>query len=151
MQALSKQSEMGKAGENFIGIPEQEVVRSDIPLHVCLSDYFKGESERRVGVIREKGEVTVNGPGGVRALSERPLRMSERHKIKALCQHTSKARRHLNKFSQVSCLGPEHEEAECRRKSHSELMHNERVPAKTVGSNNTDIPRTWSRDLMAIE
>lgn len=44
MHPLSKQSEMGEAGENFIGIPVQEAMRSDIPLHVCLSDYFKDES-----------------------------------------------------------------------------------------------------------
>lgn len=42
----------------------------DIPLHVCLSDYFKGESERRGGVIRDGREMMVNGPGGVLALSE---------------------------------------------------------------------------------
>lgn len=37
---------MEKAGENFIGIPEREAMRSDIPLHVCLSNYFKDEFEK---------------------------------------------------------------------------------------------------------
>lgn len=150
MHNLSKQSEMGKAGESVIGIPEQEAVRSDIPLHVCLSGYFKDEFERRVGVIREEGETMVSGPGGVLASSE-TFEAVEKTIIKALCQRTSKADRHLNKFSQVRCLGPEHEEAWCQRESHSKLMHNEQFPLKMGITNPTDVPRTGlSCDLMAI-
>lgn len=86
-------------------------------------------------------------------LRQRPLRLSKRQKKKkkALCQHTSKTRRHLNKFSQVGCLGPEHDEAWCQRESLAELMHNEQVPAETAGTNSTDVLKTaWSCDLMAI-
>lgn len=33
----------GGGGGSFIGILVQEAAQSDILLHVCLSDYFKGE------------------------------------------------------------------------------------------------------------
>lgn len=102
-------------------------------------------------MIREEGETIANGPGGVLASPE-TFEAVKKTKVKALCQHTSKAGRHLNKFSQVRCLGPEHEEAWCQRESHSELMHYERIPVKIVGTNNTDWPRTGlSYVLMAIE
>lgn len=97
--------------------------------------------ERRGGVIREAAETMVNGPGGVLASSQ-TFEVVKKTIIKALCQHTSKAHRHLNKLRQVGCLGPEHVEARCQRISDSQLMHNEPFPVKTLGTNITDVPRT---------
>lgn len=120
-------------------------------MHVCLSDYFKDESERRGRMIREQAEMMVNGPGGVLASSQ-TFEAVKKTIIKALCQHTSKAHRHLNKLMQVCCLGPEHEEARCQRKSDSQLMHNEPFPVKTLGTNVMDVARTGlSCDPMPAE
>lgn len=102
-------------------------------------------------MIREGAETMMNGPGGVLASSE-TFEAVKKTIIKALCQHTSKARRHLNKFRQVGCLGPEHEEAWCQRESDSRLLHNEPFPVKMVGTNSTDVPRTGlSCDLVPTE
>lgn len=86
-------------------------------------------------MIREEGETMVSGPGGVLASSE-TSEVVKKTKIKALCQHTSKARRHLNKFSRVCCLGPEHEGARCQRESRSQFIHDERLPVKMVCTKN---------------
>lgn len=85
----------------------------------------------------------------------RDLWVCQRDKNKGSLSAHFKARRHLNKFSQVHCLGPEYEEARCQRESHSELMHNERFPVKMVDTKQHGPAKgkfvILSYDLKAIE